>query len=208
MGELDDSWGSLICQFDNWGPNLSHGISHGLPKGSVAPRPESGTAPPAPVSDFDTAGSSRVLADAAKRKRPSERGQTPKRKKARSVARSSREETEPDIIVRRVASVPSVAPIPEETVSASPLPSVGEGLLVPAPRSGETSSEDTPLQRKRSGEAAAAEADKRTDPVPESEALTGARPSPEHEPAATAEPPAFAENIEADPSLSTPDFGF
>ncbi|XP_060170754.1 uncharacterized protein LOC132601702 [Lycium barbarum] len=171
----------------------------GLPKGSVAPRPESGTAPPTPVSDFDTAGSSRVLADAAKRKRPSEKGQTPKMKKARSVARSSREETEPDIIVRRVASVPSMAPIPEETVSASPLPSVGKG---------ETSSEDAPLQRRRSGEAAAAEADKRTGPVPESEAPTSARPSPEHELAATAEPPAFAENIEAAPSSSTPDFGF
>ncbi|XP_060195322.1 uncharacterized protein LOC132624578 [Lycium barbarum] len=196
----------------------------GLPKGSVATRSESGTAPPASAPEFDTAGSSRVLSEAAKRKRPSKKMQTPKRKKARSVARPSREETEPDIIVRRVGSVPTVASILEEAVSIPPLPSIDEGLLIPAPRSGaeemlspallgsidfvdisgETSSEDAPLQRKTPGEAIAVEADKGVAPVPESEAPTGARPSPEHEPATIVEPSAFAENIEAAPSSSTP----
>ena len=206
----------------------SNSLSHhyfrlsGLPKGSVASRPEPGTAHPASSSGFDTAGSSRILDDAAKRKRTSDKVATPKRKKARSVARSSREESEPDIVIRRVSSVPSVAPIPEETASVQPLPSISEGPLVPAPHSGaeeilspvplrsidfvdisgETSSEDAPLQRKRSGEAVAVEAGESTAGEPEIEASVGARPSPE--PAVTTEPLAFAENIEAAPGSSTP----
>ncbi|XP_060193348.1 uncharacterized protein LOC132622712 isoform X2 [Lycium barbarum] len=182
-----------------WG-HLSRGRwvaqNHGLPKGSVVPRPESAAAPATSASEFDTAGSSRILADAAKRKRPSEKGQKPK-KRARSVTRSLRDETEPDIIIRRVGATPSVAPIPEEAVSVPPLPSTGEGLLVPAPHSGETSSEDTPLQRtRRLGEAAAAEAEQRTEPASETEVPI--------EPATTTEPPAFAEDTEAAPSSSTP----
>ncbi|XP_060194891.1 uncharacterized protein LOC132624076 [Lycium barbarum] len=69
---------------------------------------------------------------------------------------------------------------------------------------GETSSEDAPLQRKRSGEAVAVETEKRTEPVPEIEAPTGARPSPENEPATTVEPSTFAEFVEAAPSSSAP----
>ncbi|XP_060216522.1 uncharacterized protein At3g60930, chloroplastic-like [Lycium barbarum] len=143
----------------------------GLPKGSMDPRPESGAEPTASAPEFDSAGASRALAAAAaaKRKRPSERGQKSK-KKAMSVARTSRDEVEPDIIIRRVDADSPVAPIPEEAVSISPLPSAAEGLLVPVSQTGETSSKEDPLQRtRRSGEAAAAEVGQKTGPVLETE---------------------------------------
>ena len=191
----------------------------------MASRSESGAASPAPASAFDMAGSARVLAEAAKRKRPSEKGQPSKRKKARSVARPPREEVESDIIVRRVDPAPLAAPVPEETASEPPLPSMNEGILTPAllssaeeilspaplrsvdfvDISGETSSEDTPLQRRKgAGETAVAATDQGTVPVPETEAPTQARPSPGHEPVSTSEPPALARNIESIPSSSTP----
>ncbi|XP_060182166.1 uncharacterized protein LOC132611816 [Lycium barbarum] len=107
---------------------------HRFPKGLVAPRSESTTEPTASASEFDTAGASRALAaaTAAKRKRPSDQGQQSKKRRARSVTRTLRDETEPDIIVRRVDAEPSVAPIPEGSVAVAPLRSTGEGLLVPA----------------------------------------------------------------------------
>ncbi|XP_060178242.1 uncharacterized protein LOC132608193 [Lycium barbarum] len=98
-----------------------------LPKGSVDPRPESGVEPTVSASEFDSAGTSHALA-AAKRKRPSERGQRSK-KRAKSIVRTSRDEVEPDIIIRRVDGDSPVAPIPKEVIAVSPLPSAAEGLL-------------------------------------------------------------------------------
>ncbi|XP_059315819.1 uncharacterized protein LOC132066534 [Lycium ferocissimum] len=70
-----------------------------LPKGSVEPRPEPAVEPTAPALEFDSASTSRIIA-AAKRRKPSDKGQKPK-KRARNVIRTLRDETEPDFIVRR-----------------------------------------------------------------------------------------------------------
>ncbi|XP_060209810.1 uncharacterized protein LOC132636787 isoform X2 [Lycium barbarum] len=143
----------------SWG-HLSRGRwvaqNHGLPKGSVDPRPESAAEPATSAPEFDSAGASRILAAAAKRKRPSDKGQKPK-KRARSVTRTLRDETKPELLVRRISAAPSVAPIPEEGITVSPLPSAGEEPSAPALRTGDSSSEETSLQRiRRSGEAPAA----------------------------------------------------
>ncbi|XP_060183150.1 uncharacterized protein LOC132613116 [Lycium barbarum] len=91
-----------------------------------------------------------------------------------------------------------MAPIPEEDISVSPLPSAGEGPSALALRTGDASSEETPLQRtKRSGEAPAAGAGQRTEPVPETEAPMDVDLLPHYETAATSELPAFAEAAES-----------
>ncbi|XP_059309233.1 uncharacterized protein LOC132060290 [Lycium ferocissimum] len=196
----------------------------GLPKGSVDPRPESAAEPAMSAPEFDPAGASRILAAAAKRKRPSDKGQKSK-KRARSVVRTLRDETEPEFLVRRISVAPFVAPIPEEGLTVSPFSSAGEGPSVPALHTGgeeihyptpvrsieffdisdDASSEKTPLQRtRRPGKAAAAEAGQRTEQAPESEAPTAVSPLPDYETAATSEISAFAEADEAAPTSPTP----
>ncbi|XP_060180713.1 flavanone 3-dioxygenase 3-like [Lycium barbarum] len=103
-----------------------------LPKGSVDPRPESAAEPTTSAPEFNSTGASRALAAAAaaKRKRPSDKGQKSKRR-ARRVTRTLRDETEADIIVRRVDADAPMAPIPKEAVAVPPLLSASAGLLVP-----------------------------------------------------------------------------
>ncbi|XP_059311934.1 uncharacterized protein LOC132063421 [Lycium ferocissimum] len=221
--------GALLSQHTHeartWGL-LSRGRwvaqNHGLPKGSVDPRPEPAAEPAAPAPEFDSAGTSRIIAATNKsRRNPSDKGQKPK-KRARSVVRTLRDETGPDFLVRRVGATPSVAFIPEEDVTIPPLPSAEEGLSAPALQtggeevlyptplrsieyvdiSGDASSEETPLQRtRRSGQAPAAEADQRAEPVPETEAPMDVGPLPGDETAATSEIPA---STEAAPNSPTP----
>ncbi|XP_060203994.1 uncharacterized protein LOC132632155 isoform X2 [Lycium barbarum] len=178
--------------------------NQGFPKGSVDLRPESVAEPATLAPEFDSAGTSRILAAANKRQKPSDKGQKPK-KRTRSVVRTLRDETEPELLVRRIDVAPSVASILEEGITVSSLPSAGEGPSAPALHTGDASSEETPLQRtRRSGKAPAAEAGQRTEPVPETEVPTAVGPLPDYETAATSEILTFAEAAEATPSSPTP----
>ncbi|XP_060210743.1 uncharacterized protein LOC132637708 [Lycium barbarum] len=117
-----------------------------------------------------------------------------------------------------------MASILEGGITVSPPPSAGEGPSAPAlytgeeeihyptplrsiefiDTSGDISSEEAPLQRTRPGEATAAKAGQRTEPVPETEVPIDVHPMPDHEAAATSGLPAFAEAAEVLPSSPAP----
>ncbi|XP_059289394.1 uncharacterized protein LOC132042906 [Lycium ferocissimum] len=169
-----------------------------LPKGSVQPRPGTAAEQAAPTPAFDSAGSSRIIAAAQKRRKPSDKGDKP-RKRARRVVRSLRDEEESDVIIRRVGVAPTFESVPEEEIAVPPpsteeAPSAstqlpgGEEILYATPLrsiefidiTGEASSEEIPLQRpRRSGPESTAETGTRTEAAPGTEgpAETGSLPT-------------------------------
>ncbi|XP_060195422.1 uncharacterized protein LOC132624700 [Lycium barbarum] len=192
-----------------------------LPKGSVEPRPEPAAEPAAPDPEFDTAGSSRLIAIVGKRRRkPSDKGQKPK-KKARSVVRTLRDESESDFLIQRDGEGPSVASFLEEEATIPPFPTAEEGPSVPAPYTGgeevlfptplrsiefidissDASPEEIPLQRpRRSGPSLNIEAEQRAESAPDTDAPTDTCLLPSGDPTATFEAPASTETVGASPS--------
>ncbi|XP_060190762.1 uncharacterized protein LOC132620055 [Lycium barbarum] len=196
-----------------------------LPKGSVEPRPKPTAEPAATVPEFDTAGSSWLIAAADKRQRkPLAKGQKLK-KRASSVVRTLRDESESDVLIRRVGEGPFVDSIPEEEATIPPFPTTGEGPSILAPHtgreevlfptplrsiefidfSGDALPEEAPLKRpRRSGPSLDIEAEQRAESAPDTGATITTSPQPGGDQAATSEASTSTKAAGAVPASPTP----
>ncbi|XP_059290277.1 uncharacterized protein LOC132043826 [Lycium ferocissimum] len=201
-------------------------LAQGLPKGSVEPKPEPTAEPAIPASEFDTARASRLIVAAEKRQRkPSAKGQ--KKKRPRSDVWTLRDESESDIIIRRVGAGPFIASVPEEETTILPSSTAEEGTSIPTPNtggeedvlfpiplrsiefidiSGDASPEVAPLVKRprRSGPSSDTEADQRAESAPDNEAIMVTSPLPGGDQATTSEAPVSTEAAGAVPISPTP----